>query len=100
MDKTRTESTSLKDSAIAQVNAYMAFIRPFRHLIVYPSLERQLQGEWNVRRGRKVAALMCYRSQAHRNYANEEYVRNVARTRGIEGGRELAEVFEVYRLFM
>ena len=49
---------------------------------------------------RKVAALMCYRSQAHRNYANEEYVRNVARTRGIEGGRELAEVFEVYRWFM
>jgi LmbE family N-acetylglucosaminyl deacetylase len=49
---------------------------------------------------RKVAALQCYRSQAHRNYANEEYVRNVARTRGIEGGRELAEVFEVYRWFM
>jgi LmbE family N-acetylglucosaminyl deacetylase len=49
---------------------------------------------------RKVAALMCYRSQAHRNYANEEYVRNVARTRGIEGGRDLAEVFEVYRWFM
>ncbi len=49
---------------------------------------------------RKVAALQCYRSQAHRNYANEEYVRNVARTRGIEGGRALAEVFEVYRWFM
>ena len=49
---------------------------------------------------RKVAALMCYRSQAHRNYANEEYVRNVARTRGIEGGRDLAEVFEVYRWFL
>ena len=49
---------------------------------------------------RKVAALLCYRSQAHRNYANEEYVRNVARTRGIEGGRELAEVFEVYRWFL
>ena len=49
---------------------------------------------------RKVAALRCYASQAHRNYANEEYVRNVARTRGIEGGRELAEVFEVYRWFL
>jgi LmbE family N-acetylglucosaminyl deacetylase len=49
---------------------------------------------------RKVAALQCYRSQAHRNYANEEYVRNVARTRGIEGGRDLAEVFEVYRWFL
>ena len=46
---------------------------------------------------RKVAALRCYESQQHRNYANEEYIRNVARTRGIESGRELAEVFEVYR---
>jgi N-acetylglucosamine malate deacetylase 1 len=46
---------------------------------------------------RKVAALRRYESQQHRNYANEEYIRNVARTRGIESGRELAEVFEVYR---
>jgi LmbE family N-acetylglucosaminyl deacetylase len=46
---------------------------------------------------RKVSALKCYESQQHRNYANEEYIRNVARTRGIESGRELAEVFEVYR---
>jgi len=46
---------------------------------------------------RKVAALHRYESQQHRNYANEEYIRNVARTRGIESGRELAEVFEVYR---
>jgi N-acetylglucosamine malate deacetylase 1 len=45
----------------------------------------------------KVAALRCYDSQKHRNYANEEYIRNIARTRGIESGRELAEVFEVYR---
>ncbi len=45
----------------------------------------------------KVAALECYRSQQHRNYANEEYIRNIARTHGIESGRELAEVFEVYR---
>jgi LmbE family N-acetylglucosaminyl deacetylase len=46
---------------------------------------------------RKVEALRCYASQQHRNYANEEYIRNVARTRGIESGQELAEVFEVYR---
>ena len=45
----------------------------------------------------KVAALHRYASQQHRNYANEEYIRNLARTHGIESGRELAEVFEVYR---
>jgi N-acetylglucosamine malate deacetylase 1 len=46
----------------------------------------------------KVAALRCYESQQHRNYANEEYIRNLARTHGIVSGRELAEAFEVYRL--
>jgi LmbE family N-acetylglucosaminyl deacetylase len=45
----------------------------------------------------KVAALEHYRSQQHRNYANEEYIRNLARTHGIEVGKGLAEVFEIYR---
>ena len=57
---------------------------------------------WNEERHleAKVQALKCYRSQQHRNYANEEYIRNLARTHGIVSGRELAEVFEVYRLFL
>jgi len=46
---------------------------------------------------RKCAALKRYESQQHRNYANEEYIRNVARTHGIVSGRDMAEVFEVYR---
>ena len=45
----------------------------------------------------KVRALECYRSQQHRNYANEEYIRNLARTHGIEIGRPFAECFEVVR---
>jgi LmbE family N-acetylglucosaminyl deacetylase len=47
---------------------------------------------------RKVAALARYESQQHRNYANPDYIWNLARTRGINVGRELAEVFEVYRV--
>jgi LmbE family N-acetylglucosaminyl deacetylase len=47
---------------------------------------------------RKVAALACYESQQHRNYANPEYVWNLARTHGINVNREYAEVFEVYRV--
>jgi LmbE family N-acetylglucosaminyl deacetylase len=47
---------------------------------------------------RKVAALARYESQQHRNYANPDYIWNLARTRGINVNRELAEVFEVYRL--
>jgi len=45
----------------------------------------------------KVRALGCYQSQQHRNYANEEYIRNLARTHGIEIGRHFAECFEVVR---
>ena len=45
----------------------------------------------------KVRALECYRSQQHRNYANEEFIRNLARTHGIEIGRQYAECFEVVR---
>jgi LmbE family N-acetylglucosaminyl deacetylase len=45
----------------------------------------------------KAAALDCYASQAHRNYANEEFIRNLARTHGIEIGHQFAECFEVVR---
>jgi hypothetical protein len=47
---------------------------------------------------RKVAALERYASQQHRNYANADYIWNLARTRGISVGREYAEAFEVYRV--
>jgi LmbE family N-acetylglucosaminyl deacetylase len=46
---------------------------------------------------KKVQALACYESQGHRNYTREDYIRNVALTRGINIGCEYAEVFEVYR---
>jgi len=46
---------------------------------------------------KKVRALACYESQGHRNYLNEDYIRNVALTRGIDVGLDFAEVFEVYR---
>jgi N-acetylglucosamine malate deacetylase 1 len=46
---------------------------------------------------KKVEALSCYASQGHRNYTREDYIRNVALTRGVNIGGEFAEVFEVYR---
>jgi N-acetylglucosamine malate deacetylase 1 len=46
---------------------------------------------------RKVAALERYASQQHRKYANPEYIWNLARTNGVNVGREYAEVFQVYR---
>jgi LmbE family N-acetylglucosaminyl deacetylase len=47
---------------------------------------------------KKVAALAKYASQQHRRYSDPEYIRNVARTHGINVNRDFAEVFEVYRV--
>jgi N-acetylglucosamine malate deacetylase 1 len=45
----------------------------------------------------KSEALRQYQSQAHRPYANEEFIRALARTRGVQIGTTYAEVFEVIR---
>lgn len=45
----------------------------------------------------KIAALKKYRSQEHRSYANEEFIRSLARTRGVQIDTRYAEVFEVIR---
>jgi N-acetylglucosamine malate deacetylase 1 len=46
----------------------------------------------------KVEALKKYKSQAHRTYANEEFIRSLARIRGVQINTRYAEVFEVIRL--
>jgi LmbE family N-acetylglucosaminyl deacetylase len=45
----------------------------------------------------KVRALECYRSQLDRFYANEGFIRSLARTRGTQIGTDYAEAFEVIR---
>lgn len=45
----------------------------------------------------KVQALLEYRSQLHRHYHNEEFVRSLAITRGTQMGERYAEAFEVIR---
>ncbi|CAA0189666.1 PIG-L deacetylase family protein [Tenacibaculum maritimum] len=46
----------------------------------------------------KIEALRKYKSQEHRPYANEEFIRSLARIRGVQIGKQYAEVFEVIRL--
>jgi LmbE family N-acetylglucosaminyl deacetylase len=46
---------------------------------------------------KKVAALLCYESQAHRVYASENVVRSQAVFRGTQIGTKYAEAFEVLR---
>ena len=47
---------------------------------------------------RKIAAVAKYASQQHRRYANEEHIHNLARVHGTNVNRDLAEVFQVYRI--
>ena len=48
----------------------------------------------------KVKALAEYKSQAHRPYANENFIRSLANIRGVQIGHKYAEVFEVVRWIM
>lgn len=45
----------------------------------------------------KVEALKQYKSQEHRTYANENFIRSLATTRGVQIGETYAEAFELLR---
>lgn len=47
---------------------------------------------------KKCRALKEYKSQQHRDYISEEFVKSLAKTRGVQIGSEYAEAFEVIRL--
>ncbi len=47
---------------------------------------------------RKIKALTAYRSQSHRNYMQEDFIRSLARVRGVQCNSEYAEAFEVYKM--
>jgi N-acetylglucosamine malate deacetylase 1 len=46
---------------------------------------------------KKMKALACYKSQRHREYLTEDYIRGLARTRGMQIKTQYAEAFEVIR---
>jgi LmbE family N-acetylglucosaminyl deacetylase len=46
---------------------------------------------------KKVQALKSYKSQAHKSYASEEFLRSLANVRGVQINEKLAEAFEVIR---
>jgi LmbE family N-acetylglucosaminyl deacetylase len=46
---------------------------------------------------KKVSALKEYKSQEHRPYCNEEFIRSLARTRGVQINSKYAETFDVVR---
>ncbi len=46
----------------------------------------------------KAEAVAQYESQGHRPYANEEFLKGLARVRGVQSGNKYAEAFEIIRL--
>lgn len=46
---------------------------------------------------KKLESIKCYRSQTARKYAQEEFIKGLARTRGVQIGVDYAEAFEVKR---
>ena len=46
---------------------------------------------------KKIGALLCYESQLHKDYASKEFIKSLAKTRGVQIGSKYAEVFEVIR---
>lgn len=48
----------------------------------------------------KISALKEYHSQGKRDYLSDDFIRSLARARGVQVGCEFAEAFEVVRLFL
>ena len=48
----------------------------------------------------KALALKEYKSQSHRDYMKDEFIFSLAKTRGVQVGKEYAEAFEVIRLML
>lgn len=46
---------------------------------------------------KKIESLKMYKSQEHRNYMKEDFIRSLAKVRGVQANSEFAEAFEVYR---
>jgi len=49
---------------------------------------------------KKIKALSLYKSQAHRTYCSDEFIRSLARVRGTQIEKKYAETFEVTRLIL
>lgn len=49
---------------------------------------------------KKIEAIMCYESQSHRIYHNENYIKALAMTRGLRINKMYAEPFEMIRLII
>jgi LmbE family N-acetylglucosaminyl deacetylase len=62
----------------------------FRHACFVPLEDRHME--------RKIEHAACYLSQQHRPYLHPDFIRSLARVRGVQASRPAAEAFEVVRM--
>lgn len=75
-------------------SSILAYEVPWNNLIFHTRCFTLLEERHIVS---KIEALKEYKSQAHRPYANEEFIRALARTRGVQINTQYAECFDVIR---
>ena len=75
----------------------LGYEEPWNNLQFYPGCFVPLSEE-DLKK--KLHAIACYRSQSHRAYAEESFIRGWAGMRGVQANTCLAEGFEVIRLFL
>lgn len=46
---------------------------------------------------KKIEALKAYQSQSHRNYMQEDFIKGLAKVRGVQANAAYAEAFEIYK---
>lgn len=78
-------------------NTIFAYEMPWNNM-TFTTSSFVLLDEHNVQS--KVEALQEYKSQAHRPYANEEFIRSMANIRGVQIGQRYAEAFDIVRLII
>jgi LmbE family N-acetylglucosaminyl deacetylase len=78
-------------------SSIMAYEMPWNN-ITFTTSSFVILSEANVTT--KVKALAEYKSQEHRPYASEKFVRSLATTRGVQIGQEYAETFDILRLII
>ena len=75
-------------------NTILCYEMPWNNFTFNTSAFIQLN-EHNLKA--KTDALALYKSQAHRPYANENFIKSLANIRGIQVGTDYAEAFEIVR---
>ena len=72
----------------------LGYEMPWNNLVFTTSCFSEMSEEHLAR---KLRALSMYKSQGHRAYADADFIRGLALTRGVQIGQKYAETFEVIR---